>query len=88
MVKILNCYLYAKKSFCTLSKDAIFFGQPCIYVNEVRDICIVSGYLILSLSKSIFPYRIDHNLITSNRRIPFFCFIIVMVTPKLSKVAF
>ena len=30
MVKILNCYLYAKKSYGTLSKDAIFFGQPCI----------------------------------------------------------
>ena len=30
MVKILNCYLYATKSYGTLSKDAIFFGQPCI----------------------------------------------------------
>ena len=30
MVKILNCYLYAKKSYGTLSKGAIFFGQPCI----------------------------------------------------------
>ena len=29
-VKILNCYLYAKKSYGTLSKGAIFFGQPCI----------------------------------------------------------
>ena len=29
MVKILNCYLYAKKSYGTLSKGAIFFGQPC-----------------------------------------------------------
>ena len=28
MVKILNCYLYAKKSYGTLSKSAIFFGQP------------------------------------------------------------
>ena len=30
MVKILNCYLYAKNSYGTLSKGAIFFGQPCI----------------------------------------------------------
>ena len=30
MVKILNCYLYAKRSYGTLSKSAIFFGQPCI----------------------------------------------------------
>ena len=30
MVKILNCYLHAKKSYGTLSKGAIFFGQPCI----------------------------------------------------------
>ena len=29
MVKILNCYLHAKKSYGTLSKGAIFFGQPC-----------------------------------------------------------
>ena len=29
MVKILKCYLYAKKSYGTLSKGAIFIGQPC-----------------------------------------------------------
>ena len=29
MVKIFNCYLYAKKSYDTLSKGAIFLGQPC-----------------------------------------------------------
>ena len=33
MVKILNCYLYAKKSYGALSKGAIFFGQPCI-INQ------------------------------------------------------
>ena len=32
MVKILNCYLYAKKSYGTLSKSANFLGQPCILV--------------------------------------------------------
>jgi len=30
MVKILNCYLYAKKSYGTLSKGAIFFW-PTLY---------------------------------------------------------
>ena len=29
MVKILKCYLYAKKSDGTLSKGASFFGKPC-----------------------------------------------------------
>ena len=28
MVKILNCYLYAKKSYGTLSKGAIFLANP------------------------------------------------------------
>ena len=28
MVKILNCYLYAKKSYGTLSKGAIFLAIP------------------------------------------------------------
>ena len=35
MVKNLNCYLYAKKRDGTLSKGAIFFGQPCICVKAV-----------------------------------------------------
>ena len=30
MVKILKCYLIPKKSYDTLSKGAIFFGQLCI----------------------------------------------------------
>ena len=34
MVKILNCYLYAKKSYSTLSKGAIFFGQPCSFAKH------------------------------------------------------
>ena len=29
MVKILKCYLIPKKSYGTLSKGAIFFGQSC-----------------------------------------------------------
>ena len=31
MVTILKCYLIPKKSYGTLSKGVIFFGQPCIY---------------------------------------------------------
>ena len=30
MVKFFKCYLIPKKSYDTLSKGAIFFGQPCI----------------------------------------------------------
>ena len=30
MVKILNCYLYAKKSYGTLSKGAIFLANPVV----------------------------------------------------------
>ena len=36
MVKILNCYLYAKKSYGTLSKGAIFLGQPCIFKHKKK----------------------------------------------------
>ena len=34
MVTILNCYLYAKKSYGTLSKGADFFGQSCTIGNK------------------------------------------------------
>ena len=40
MVKILNCYLYAKKSYGTLSKGAIFFANPVdgsLPANPVND---------------------------------------------------
>ena len=40
MVKILNCYLYAKKSYGILSKGAIFFGQPCI--SEITTVLILN----------------------------------------------
>ena len=36
MVKILNCYLYAKKSYGTLSKGAILFGHPCTLSTTVN----------------------------------------------------
>ena len=40
MVKILKCYLIPKKSYGTLSKGAIFFGQPCrnfMLTNSIYD---------------------------------------------------
>ena len=37
MVKILKCYLIPKKSYDTLSKGAIFFGQPCIFFECCYD---------------------------------------------------
>ena len=38
MVKILNCYLYAKKSYGTLSKGAFIFGHTCISsISKVID---------------------------------------------------
>ena len=45
MVKILNCYLYAKKSYGTLSKDGIFFGQPCIWIywNGIKEYILVNN---------------------------------------------
>ena len=42
MVKILNCYLYAKKSHGTLSKGAIFLAIPVYF----RIICIVFVFII------------------------------------------
>ena len=46
MVKILNCYLYAKKSYGILSKGAIFFGQPCVYLCIYIYIYIIEIYLM------------------------------------------
>ena len=44
MIKILNCYLNAKKSYGTLSKGAIFFGYPCISPGSA----LLGKYVILS----------------------------------------
>ena len=39
MVKILNCYLYAKKSYGTLSKGAIFLANPVVgYIEIVKSL--------------------------------------------------
>ena len=47
MVKILNWYLIPKKSYGTLSKGAIFFGQPPVYLKNFKDACF--NYLIVWL---------------------------------------
>ena len=44
MVKILNCFLYAKKSYGTLSKGALFWANP-VYSSRIS---------------SIFPSRMTH----------------------------
>ena len=36
MVKILKCYLYAKKSYGTLSKGAIFLANPVYYIITLQ----------------------------------------------------
>ena len=43
MVKILNCCLYAKKSYGTLFKGAIFFGHPCIFGRNLEFIRTGTG---------------------------------------------
>ena len=40
MVKILNCYLYAKKSYDTLSKGTIFLANP-VFASETQKIKVV-----------------------------------------------
>ena len=35
MVKILNCYLCAKKSYGTLSKVAIFLANPVVFIKHI-----------------------------------------------------
>ena len=36
MVKIFKRYLIPKKSYDTLSKGAMFFGQPCIWFKFAK----------------------------------------------------
>ena len=45
MAKILNCYLNPNESYDTLSKRAIFFGQPCRIKIFVR----ISASIIINL---------------------------------------
>ena len=50
MVKILSCYLYAKKSYGTLSKGAIFFGHPCIFIDHILSHYLNCYYTNLAMS--------------------------------------
>ena len=59
MVKILKCYLIPKKSYDTLSKGAIFFGQPCI--SEIYLFC----GLVLLYIRVYFVMYISHNFIVN-----------------------
>ena len=43
MVKILNCYLYAKKSYGTLSEGAIFFSANPVFLQGFRHLYIISS---------------------------------------------
>ena len=47
MVKILKCYLIPKKSYGTLSKGAIFLGQPCKMIHITLEIICYKPYIML-----------------------------------------
>ena len=57
MVKILKCYLIPKKSYGTLSKGAIFFGQPCILplctLFEKKYLVIFKTYFSTNFKKTL-----------------------------------
>ena len=54
MVKILNCYLYAKKSYGTLSKGAIFLANPVLlFVFEQHTAYSLSKAEVLPLGIGI-----------------------------------
>ena len=53
MVKILNCYLYAKKSYGLLSKGAIFISHPCTLLPDL---------LALVLLRVVVHYSVDVKL--------------------------
>ena len=55
MVKILNCYLYAKKSYGTLSKGAIFFLANPV---EQKKTCNVVNQCRINLENFSFPENI------------------------------
>ena len=55
MVKIFKCYLIPKKSYDTLSKGAIFLGQPC---TIIREILLQDMKAALSQNKNILSYLI------------------------------
>ena len=52
MLKILKCYLIPKKSYVTLSKGAIFFGQFC-------RIGVVVFLIMLETLAALRSFRLD-----------------------------
>ena len=77
MVKILNCYLYAKKSYGTSSKSAIFFGQPCIIPklqqSERRGIFVFLFYSIYQFPKRLIVNYLTHRFSIEGSRTPWGC---------------
>ena len=69
MVKILSCYLYAKKSYGILSKGAIFFW-PTLYLSY-RDDHLLHNFFFLNFCK------------TDADAVNFFCFLFLTLTPSL-----
>jgi len=68
MVKILNCYFHAKKSYGTLSKGAIFFGQPCIY-QHIKLVLVPSTLIkINQTTDQRRPYDFEHLVLPRSYR--------------------
>ena len=62
MVKILNCCLYAKKSFGTLSKGAIFFLADPVYFISKHAISLRKDILLGFIKAKIRPHFHSQNL--------------------------
>ena len=57
IAKILKCYLIPKKSYGTLFKVAIFFGQPCnLFLSE-------GGHYLKSVKQKTSYVEINNNLL-------------------------
>ena len=62
MVKIFKCYLIPKKSYGTLSKDAIFFWPTlCIAAIELN------SYLLHLIKTNVFGNISPHQVITCTK---------------------
>ena len=67
LVKIFKCYLIPKKSYGTLSKGAIFFGQSCVWSSFIFfDTCYIS--LMTKLRNHIDSFAAFKRNKTSARR--------------------
>ena len=75
MVKILNCYLHAKKSDGTLSKGTSFFGKPCRneYLNFIKNLKQLFQRLQRVVLKKILKIRIENTAPITDQRRKLFC---------------